>query len=196
MDPEFDFLLIQNFRIDKEQSCEVATVALRKFLFSDSIKGNLDCNCWGVSFIAYELNRNNSNESEYLESVPFLRNGFFQDKALFNKYPESAGILVGSIGHFEKNVTSESQVMSSAKKLQKEMSSSSTSTTAPATATANTNGTEQGPLEKDAEIMKIVKDVVEKNFQIYMDRSMVGVFNNKPNHLTGYHNVENTNYKH
>lgn len=163
-EPEYNFLLIQSFRIDEnQQGCnsDVATIALRKFLYSEHIKGHFLCR---VSSIAYELsgniNSSNNNNTEYHESVPFLRNSFFQDQALVRKYPESSRILVGGIDNFVgHNVKSEAHVMSAAAKLIATISSSSSCDRSPSSG-------------KDVEILNMVKDVVEKNNEIFMNREM------------------------
>jgi len=159
-DPEFDFFFIQNFRIDKNESCDVATFALRKFLYSKQIKGDIDYGCWCVSSVAFVLSGDGNNSSErrsnrYHESIPFLRNGFFQDKALVGKDPDNARILVGAIEHFEKNLQSETEMIIIANKLFQATSSDSNRKTS----------------AEDAEILKRVKDLVETNYQTSMTES-------------------------
>ncbi|KAL7535676.1 hypothetical protein ACHAXR_006662, partial [Thalassiosira sp. AJA248-18] len=110
-DPEFDFFFIETFHIDEDQPSDVATFALRNFLQSQHIKGNLNYGCWHVSSIAYVFSddpreegqgtnkRKRGNDAQSIaqrEVIPFLRNGFFQDESsLIRGDPNNARILVG-----------------------------------------------------------------------------------------------------
>ena len=157
-DPEFDFFLIESFWIDQdhvEDPCALATFALRKFLYSNVIKGNHQFGTWGVSSIAYALqNIDSSSESSgkrkrddgpsYDEAIPFLRNGFFQDAALLQENPENGRILVGGVEHFEQPVKSEASVMPALEKLRRVIGG-------------------KKPREKDAEILSRVGQLVDEN---------------------------------
>ena len=153
----------------------MATVALRKFLYSKQIKGDLNFGCRCVSSIAFvlsgvvgenELNDSNNSRS-YHESIPFLRNGFFQDKALVGKDPDNARVLVGGIEHFEKNLKSEAETMPTAQKL--------FGSSRGGTSIAGTSSRSRETSAKDAEILKRVTDLVETNYEISMEESMASL---------------------
>lgn len=120
-DPEFDFFLMQQFDIDCSQPSDVAAFALRKFLQSKEIRGELQYDVWRVSSIAYALSEFPNDQSKRIEvqneAIPFLRNGFFQDTALLQKDPDNARILVGSYSHFEGGLKSKNEVMEKAQSL-------------------------------------------------------------------------------
>ena len=161
-DAEFNFFLMESFVIDKTQSLDVATAALRKFLHGDHIKGNFNYGCWGVSSIAYVLNYNPEEISGskrkrgddekvdwyFRESIPFLRNGFFQDEALVRKDSDNARILVAGTAHMEQGLKSESAAMAVAKTLFRERG--------------------RTPTGKDAEILRLVESRVNASDQSSM----------------------------
>eukprot|EP00978_Attheya_sp_CCMP212_P016274 scaffold42485_cov50-Attheya_sp.AAC.5 len=181
-DPEFDFFLMENFRMDENQHSDVATFALRKFLRSKEIKGNSQYNdVWFVSSMAYVLSAGqspNDNDTEstgkrkrdesntgssttdtkhqYHESIPFLRNGFFQDTALVRKDPDNARILVAGVNHFEKDLKSEAEVMPTTRALSRQLSNT------------KLDG-------KDAEILSRVETLVNRNYEISMTRSSMNL---------------------
>ena len=156
----------------------MATFALRKFLYSGQIKGNLSYGCWRVSCVAFVLSgrevdgaikegnstrkkrkRNetgSSSSSRYEESIPFLRNGFFQDAALVSKDPDNARILVGSVAHLEKSLKSEAEVIATARAL----------------SAVNNLGRPSG---KDAEILSRVENLVNRNHQLSTENSMTNL---------------------
>ena len=159
-DPEFDFFLIESFWIDQDQedACDLATCALRKFIHSDVIKGNLRFGAWCVSSVAYALHEvDSSSESSgkrkrgdglsYDEAIPFLRNGFFQDTALLQENPDNGRILVGGVEHFEQALKSEAIVMPALKALRGHIGG-------------------KKPTGKDAEILSRVGQLVNENDQL------------------------------
>lgn len=178
-DPEFDFFLMQKFWVDSDQSCDVATIALRKFLRSDRIYGHLNFGCWRVSSIAFVLsahsndgsensesgrkrkrdtNSGNASQDRYKEAIPFLRNGFFQDTALVCNDTDNARILVGGVAHFEESVKSQAEVMVNAR-----------------TIIDGISNTGRKPAGKDDEIFSRVKDLVNMNSELSMNRSMMNI---------------------
>jgi hypothetical protein len=175
--------LIESFWIDENQPHDVAAFALRKFLYSKDIKGNLQFGCWNVSSIAFVLsevevadqrsgennkrkrdeNGSSSSTRYHRESIPFLRNGFFQDSALVHKDPDNAKILVGGVTHFEKNLKSEAEVMATAKALFAAIS------------TRKPSSTYSTPSGKDAEILSRVEDLVNESYHSAMTKSTMNI---------------------
>lgn len=135
---EFNFFLIDTFYIDPNQSCDIATFALRKFLHGERIKGD-DDGFWLNSSVAYALWADGAPDDEggeqgvgtgkrkredgstvnesYHEVIPFLRNGFFQDSAIIRGKPDNARILVGARAHFEKDLLSVAEAKTKADRL-------------------------------------------------------------------------------
>ena len=153
---EFNFFYIDTYQIDDDQSCDVATYALRKFLHGKHMKGDLNYGCWCVSSIAYVLSeeeeevsngqgkRKRGDDTKYHEVIPFLRNGFFQDKAIIGDNPSNSKILVGAVAHFEKHLLSETEAQSKANLLQ--------------------NGPSQKKMKgSDVAILNLVRDLVDEN---------------------------------
>jgi hypothetical protein len=159
----------------------VAALALRKFLHSDTIKGNLGYGCWKVSSVAYVLNGESTTEDDttgtrkrhvvrpYHEAVPFLRNGFFQDAALvrkgFTPYAsfvrqdrDNASILVGAVGHLDGDLKTEADVMPMVERLLPPGSSSGSR-----------------PKGKDGEILARVETIVHRSYEAAMDRAQMTV---------------------
>lgn len=178
-DPEFDFFLIESFWIDQNQDdpCALATFALRKFLHSDIIKGNLSYGCWNVSSIAYALHDFGEEQHEgsgsgkrkreddgrlcYDEAIPFFRNGFFQDAALLQQDPDNGRILVAGVQHMEQTLKSEASVMPAIRSLRSQLSKKKSTTKKPTT--------------KDSEILNCVERLVNTNDQIAFEQSMMSV---------------------
>jgi hypothetical protein len=178
-DPEFDFFLIESFWIDQdlEDPCVVATFALRKFIYSDVIKGNYSYGTWGVSSIAYALHDFGFSEEDqqdqtfsgtsgkrkrcdgegcYDEAIPFLRNEFFQDTALLQENPDNCLILVGGVEHFQQSLKSESAVMPALRALRSRLAG-------------------RKATGKDAEILSRVELLVDENDQLVQMESLANV---------------------
>lgn len=175
-DPEFDFFLIESFWIDQDQDdpCALATFALRKFLHSDMIKGNLSYGCWSVSSIAYALHdfgegeqhcpgsgsgkrkREDDDRPCYDEAIPFFRNGFFQDVALLQQDPDNGRIIVAGVEHMDQTLKSEASVMPAIRSLRSRLST-------------------QTPTRKDGEILNRVEHLVNANDQIAFEQSAMSI---------------------
>ncbi|KAL7453482.1 hypothetical protein ACHAWC_008598 [Mediolabrus comicus] len=172
-DPEFDFFLIESFWIDQDQDdpCALATFALRKFLHSDMIKGNLPYGCWNVSSIAYALHdfgedeqhsgsgkrkREDDGRPSYEEAIPFFRNGFFQDVALLQQNPDNGRILVAGVEHMDQPLKSEASVMPAIKSLRSRLST-------------------KKPTRKDGEILNRVEQLVSANALLVCEQELKGI---------------------
>mmetsp|Transcript_15155 Transcript_15155/g.32895 ORF Transcript_15155/g.32895 Transcript_15155/m.32895 type:complete len:159 (-) Transcript_15155:864-1340(-) len=88
-DPEFDFVFIDTFHIDKDQSSDIAAFALHNFLHGKHMKGDLNNGCWHFLSVAYVLSeepkevvhmnkRKRGGDQNHHEVSPFLRNVFFR----------------------------------------------------------------------------------------------------------------------
>lgn len=168
-DPEFDFMFIRSFHVNddcrKDGNTDIASAALRKFLFDPSyIKGQLNYGCWQVSSAAYvtklvneatmneptdrKRKRGDDDEDELarMDAMPFLRNGFFQDPALVREDSDNARLLVASYGNWNKPLRSQAEVS----KVNLLSNPSSTPSSNPSST----------PSGKDLEILKAVKLLV------------------------------------
>ena len=175
-DPEFDFFLIESFWIDQNQDdpCAFATFALRKFLHSDIIKGNLPFGCWNVSSIAYALfdfgegeqhsgsgsGKRKRDEDDgrlcYDEAIPFFRNGFFQDVTLLQQDPDNGRIIVAGVEQMEQALKSEASVMPAINSLRSRLST-------------------KKPTGKDGEILNRVETLVNANAQLAFEQETMSL---------------------
>ena len=162
-DTECDFFLLETFEIDKNQpcACDVATIALRKFLRSKEVKGGNKNSAWFISSVAYVLPVPSEceNHPQYHESMPFLRNNFFQDSALArDKNPENVRILVAGMNQLEQNLKPEAEVMPTVAALRQKM---------------NIFNKKQKPEGNDAKILHrvetLVNEIQERNYFLSID---------------------------
>ena len=192
-DMEFNFFLVESFYIDANQSCDVATFALRKFLHGEHIRGDLQYDCWRNSSVAYVLSAENDHledestttggkrkrdendnvtNNNHHEIIPFLRNGFFQDTAIIGDDEDNARILVAGVEHLEKDLLSEAQVKPKANSLLQRIS----------------GGKPQKKMKSsDAAILNLVRDVINTNderaqkiIMQNMSRVMIGLALHRP----------------
>lgn len=107
-DSEFDILYIDSIAINQEYtakgSSDVGSYALRKLLYHPYIRGGHYL-AWKCSCCIYLLQ--NTTPASRNHAIQFLRNGFYQDKAVVNKGDDR--FLVAAYGHWMEPLKSHAE---------------------------------------------------------------------------------------